>query len=356
MHPLLRWFWVRASCRDGAPSRIAILLDSGVGDTIMALPMIRALRQSFPRASIVAVVNRGTRQVIARNTDLDGIIVFRDSGESARLHWKALRAVRRFRPDVVVVPQTGNILVQILAAYYPGAPMRIKHRFDYPPERKYSDYEFLFTHRPEITPGDHRIFDNLLLLVPLGVDIKKVDPRLSLPVSNWEEENAVRLLEGKGWKPGMATVVMHPGVGTATLNKQWPAERFAEVGKRLISSQDAQIVLVGGRAEVDLCNQIAAQIGRSCFVVAGQCSLAETAAVIRRADCFLSNDSGLMHVAVAVGARGLALYGKTNPVKIGPFQSRIAVLQAPDMEALAVDEVFRKCEEWLRAPVTAKTS
>lgn len=314
----------------------------------MALPMIRAVRQSFPRASVVAVVNRGTHQVMLRNREIDGLFVFRNSDESSQLNWKVLRALRRFRPDVMLVPQTGNILVQILAAYYPGAPMRIKHHFDYPPERNYSDYEFLFTHRPEITTGDHRILDNLLLLAPLGVDIKHLDARVALSISPWEHARARQLLESKGWKQTALTTVMHPGVGTATLNKQWPAGRFGELGKRLATSFDHQIVLVGGKAEVELARQVAADIGRSCFVVAGECSLSETAAVIALGSFFLSNDSGLMHVAAALGVRGLALYGKTNPAKIGPFRSPIAVIRAASMEALTVDEVFEKCEELLR--------
>lgn len=327
------------------PTRIAVLLDSGIGDTLMATPMLRELRRQLPHATILGVVNAGTAQVIARNLDVDGLCVFRQSGESTRFNWSALRALRRFRPEVMIVPQTGNILVQIFAAWYSRAPIRVKHRFHYPPERKYSDFEFLFTRSPEVGRNEHRVKDNLKLLSAVNLENTGSGLDLEFPVSPWSTQHARTLLESKGWDASQHSLCMHPGVGTATLNKQWPVERFAELAKRLAELHAMQIVLVGGKGEIDLCRQIQNEVGRCCFVVSGECSLEETAAVIQLCHLFVSNDSGLMHLAAAMKAKGVALFGPTDPAKIGPLGGDLKVIYADSIQALSVDKVFETIED-----------
>jgi len=326
-----------------APVRVAVLLDSGIGDTLMATPMLRALRRQLPAAAILAVVDRATAQVMARNPDVDGLCVFRHSGDAGKMIWAGLRALRRFRPQVMLAPQTANTLKQILAAYYSGAPVRVKHAFDYPPGRRYSDFEFLFTHRPPVEAGRHRVLDNLALLGALGLNPDLPDAALVFPIPAWSASKVQALLEEKNWTRGRPSVCIHPGVGTATLQKQWPPERFVELGRRLAADHGVQIVLVGGKEEAALCGDIAKGIGSNCVVVAGECTLVETGAVIRLCQWFVSNDSGLMHLASAVGASGVALFGPTNPAKVGPYGGALQVVQASAIEELSVDAVYNKC-------------
>lgn len=348
LRPCLEVCWVRRPFGTGRPQRIAVLVDSGVGDTLMASSLLRELRLQLPNAIILAVVDRGTAQVLTGNPDIDGICLFRNSGMSPKLNWRSLSALRNFHPQVMIVPQTGNTLMQTFAAYYAGAPVRIKHEFRYPTDRRYSDYEFLFTHSPPVSENRHRVWDNLALLEPLGLNAKPVDVSFLFPIGDWETDNARSRLVAKGWNAAIPIACMHPGVGTATLKKQWPAGKFAELGRRLAAGHGVQIVLVGGRAEVELCRQVAGRIGEPCFVVAGECSLAETAAVIKLSRLFVSNDSGLMHLAAAVQARGVAIYGKTNPVKIGPFGGDFRIVQGDDIDSIPVEYVYSKCVELLR--------
>src|ERR1051325_350703 len=340
--------WVRSLPKLKPLERIAILLDSGVGDTLMATPMLRELRRQLPHAAVIALVNRGTAQVLAHNFDVDRLCIFRASGDTIEIDWQALQMARAFRPQAIIAPQTSNVLIQIFAAFYPGAPVRVKHRFDYPADRRYSDFEFLFTHSPPTKGDRHRVWDNLALLGELGLKTETETPALVFPLSSWDILCARQKLERKGWTAASPAICIHPGVGTATLNKQWPANRFAEVGKRLAAKHGLQVVLVGGKGESDLCQRVADHIGPGCFVVAGECSLAETGAVIQSCRFFLSNDSGLMHLAAALGARGLALFGTTNPAKIGPFGGNIHVLQASRIDAITTDEVLRRCDELLQ--------
>src|ERR1051325_5477014 len=221
LHPLLNLVWISPEPQPDRLQRLAVLLDSGVGDTLMATPMLRELRKQLPSIAVVAVVNPSTAQVLARNPDVDGLCLFRGSGDAVKLNWSALRKLRNFRPQAMIVPQTGNILVQIFAAYYSGAPIRVKHRFDYPPGRRYSDFEFLFNRSPAVTPDKHRVWDNLALLNELDLKPPSGFTKLVLvfPLSELDAANARALLESKGWKATRPSLCVHPGVGTATLNK-----------------------------------------------------------------------------------------------------------------------------------------
>lgn len=356
LQPLLVRCWFRRFNKSEPVTRVAVLLDSGVGDTLMATPMLHELRCQFPRASVLAVVDTATAQVLRDNRDVDRLCIFREGGDDGKMRWASLREVRLFRPHAMLVPQTGNTLKQILAACHSGALIRVKHRYEYPPKRSYSDYEFLYTDLPPIDDTRHRVRDNLALLSSLGARQTTEKPVLHFPISAWDVGNSERRLLAKRWSASRCTVSIHPGVGTATLKKQWPAGNFAALGRRLVAEHGVQIVLVGGKGEVELCQQIAAGVGPNSFIMAGECSLAETGAVITLSQLFISNDSGLMHLAAALGSKIVAVYGKTNPVKIGPFGGEARIVQGPDIDSISVDEVYGPCAELLRGHEVRKSA
>src|ERR1041384_1533334 len=90
LQPVLNLLWVRRIENAVQIERIAVLLDSGVGDTLMATPMLHELRRQLPNATILAVVDLATAQVVARNPDVDGACLYREAGDGGKLHWKAL--------------------------------------------------------------------------------------------------------------------------------------------------------------------------------------------------------------------------------------------------------------------------
>lgn len=108
--------------------------------------------------------------------------------------------------------------------------------------------------------------------------------------------------------------------------KRWPPGHFAELGRRL----DAPVVLLGSAKEFDLCQEIAAPVnaGRpgKCQNLAGKTSLADALNLIAAAQCMVSNDSGLMHVAAAMGVRQVALFGSSSPLHTPPLNDRATVL------------------------------
>lgn len=101
--------------------------------------------------------------------------------------------------------------------------------------------------------------------------------------------------------------------------KNWPAERFAETGRQLLERFGGSVTLIGGAADISGCEAIAERIGPRASSTAGKLSLVEALATVRDLDVLITNDSGPMHMAAAVGTPTVAIFGPTDPVRTGPY-------------------------------------
>jgi heptosyltransferase-1 len=111
--------------------------------------------------------------------------------------------------------------------------------------------------------------------------------------------------------------------------KNWPADRFAEAGRRILGRLGGSVTMVGGAADIAGCERIAEQIGPRARSVAGKLSLIEAVSLIGDLDLLVTNDSGPMHMAAAVGTPTVAIFGPTDPVRTGPYGRGHRILRAP---------------------------
>ncbi|HEY8692510.1 MAG TPA: glycosyltransferase family 9 protein, partial [Chloroflexota bacterium] len=114
-------------------------------------------------------------------------------------------------------------------------------------------------------------------------------------------------------------IALHAGGGTYSLARRWPAECFAEVGRRLAQSTGARLVLVGTETDREPHEALARPLGSLALNLTGQTSIKETAAVLRRCRLLVSNDSGAVHLAVAAGTPVVAIFGPSNDHAWGPY-------------------------------------
>jgi len=174
-------------------------------------------------------------------------------------------------------------------------------------------------------------------------------PLPALPVSAAGREAATRLL---GLPPGMPYALLAPGA-TYGPAKRWPAARFAEAGRRM-TAQGWKLFACGGAGEKEACDEVAVACGA--VSLAGRTTLPVMAALCAEARAVVSNDSGMAHLAGAVGARTVAVFGSTSAAWTAPLGARVAVAQRPPvcapcfartcrigyrcLEAVTVDDVL----------------
>ena len=224
---------------------------------------------------------------------------------------------------------------------------------------------FLYTHEVPAPRDLHMIRQHLALLEPLG--IAPPPERMHFVPAETDRRASARWATACGFATDRPFAVIHPGAKWPP--KRWHTDRFAALAGRL-QSLGLQSLVVGSAEECSLVQAVAAPSGDSTFTMAGELSLGALAVLLSHARLFIGNDSGLSHLAAAVGTPAVVLFGPTEPARTGPLQppshslclpiacrpcplyySRDRCLRGHNfcMDLIEVDAVFRAVRSVLRA-------
>lgn len=293
-----------------------------IGDVVMTLPALEALREHYPGNRLVVLARPWVREILASHPAVDDVMVL--GGGDGRLQrlrgvWKAGGRVRRTGFVMAVLFQ--NAIEAALIARLGRVPVRVGYDTD--------GRRFLLTHpvsRKAAPRGVHQTAYYLALVRALGWQGEARPPRLRVPLP--EREAAQALLRREGVRAGRRLVGVAPGAAFGPA-KRWPPERFAAVAERAARAWGADIVVLGSGTDRPACRAVAAASSRPCLDLCGRTGLGQAMALIRACSLFLTNDSGLMHVAAALDVPTLAVFGSTDPTATGPLGARSRVVRTP---------------------------
>ncbi len=334
-----------AGIRARRPQRILIVRQHNqMGDMVCATPALRAVRRAFPEARIALVTAPVNHEVVRHNPDLDQILLFdRAVWRSPPRLLRFLADVRRFRADLAVVLNSVSFSVtSAWIAAVSGAPVIMggdSRPFGWDLSRHL--YSLELPSRPEL--DRHAVLHNLAPLEAVGIAAAGLDT--IVVAAPGEREAAAALLAGL--PADGALLVIHPGAGKAA--NLWPAERFAAIAGRAAAAGERVVVLQGPADGGVVGRFVAALAGAGRDATDGRIRVSPRqpvgvcAALLARCDRFLCNDTGLMHVAGAVGAPTLALFGPTDPALWKPLSPAARALRGEDgrLDTLGVEEVWR---------------
>ncbi len=299
--------------RDLDAPRIALLKPSALGDIVHSLPVLTALRRRFPRAHIAWVVNRAYESLLAGHPDLDETISFDRS--AARAGWwmaarswlHFLRELRRRRFDLVVDLQ--GLLRTGVIARVSGAPRRL----GLSGAREGAAWFYTDVVAMPQPRAMHAVDRYWLVAEALGAgDVPK---RFHVPIPEAARVWAAEQLRGCP-RPWLAV-----GVGSRWLTKRWPAHHFAALTQRALERFGGTAVFVGSGEEAALAQATRQQLIGPARDLTGRTSLPQLAAVLEQADVMLANDTGPLHLAVALGRPVVAPYTCTKAVRTGPYHT-----------------------------------
>ena len=319
-------------------SRILLIKPSALGDVVHTIPVLVKLRARYPRARIDWLITPENAEVVRCHPALTNVVLFARHDFSKRgRRWRALMAffnllkqIRRAKYDLII-----DMHGQVRSAFFSiisGARVRIG--FDRPIKRTVTisaEHDLknvpshgwrgaregswlAYTHRIPIPTLDVHAIDRYLWLGELlGFDDDPPDLKIHLPPE--AIANVQRLLEERGVSADTPLVVLVPG--TIWETKHWTIEGFAGVAREFLREGFA-VALAGTKRDEQRCRQIAAAAPGTCDL-SGKTTPAELAALIRRAEVAVTNDSGSMHVAASLHKPMVSVFGPTNPVHIGPY-------------------------------------
>ncbi|MFQ6131256.1 MAG: glycosyltransferase family 9 protein [Armatimonadota bacterium] len=303
--------------------RILLAALQGIGNTLLAGPTVARLREALPDAEIVAMVASGQSADVlsAIEPSLECLVLpLRLPGAVPPL----LRLRRRF--DVMLTLFPANAAPFNLAARVVGARWRVTHDC---PTRATRSLRFLQNVRVPLRLDAHDVEQNLGLLEPLGIGSPE-QVRLELPLAEREREQAAAFLRQQGLGESEVFIGMHPGSSAERKMdlKRWPAGRFGAVAEAL-AQEGIRTLVFGGPGEGPLKEAVVAAAPHGAILVPAMDFLV-TAAIIGQASAFVSNDSGLMHVAAAEDTPVVGIFGPTDPTRTRPWGSGHIVLRTRD--------------------------
>lgn len=315
-----------------------------IGDAVMSLPVLRAIRRAHPGDRLCVLAPRGPAAIYRAEPSADAVFV-RSSFASDLL------ALRRERfGEAWLLP---NSFRAALVAFLSGAPRRIGYATD--------GRGRLLTHPLPPPPGtEHQLRDYDALLEANSIAPDLEPPRL--PISAGAARQAEQILRVAGLGPGGRLVLLCPGSAFSE-TKRWPPERYAELSDAL-SARGFACAIVIGPAERSLGERVAKGAGSTVPVLGADLDPVALAALLSLALVVVSNDSGPMHLAAAVGTPVVALFGPTDPGRTAPSGAPTRVLdryvfcspcfrtQCPYghecMKEITVEDVARAVEELLK--------
>ena len=346
--------------------RVVVRGTNWVGDSVMTVPALRALRRVLPDAHITLAIRPGARGIFSEADFIDDVLVYDRKGLLSVI--PQIREWRRRKFDLAVLFQ--NAFEAALIPFVAGVPVRLGYATE--------SRQALLSHPlalPDWRSSRHEVFYYLYVITALEQllfgtsSICEADPDASIQISENRKGEATDLLHAHGVREGVPVVAICPG-SINSRAKRWPAGAYAALADRLIDS-NRQVLLIGSKDEADVSQDVTSRMRNRPVVLTGKTSLDQITAVLSAVDLIVTNDTGPAHIGAALGRPTIVIFGPTNPLTTRPFSPVAEILRHPPdcapcmlrdcpidhrcMTAITVDEVFERSHALLKRSSFAKT-
>jgi ADP-heptose:LPS heptosyltransferase len=330
-----------------------LVIDFGqLGDVVLSLPALRALRERFPGARITVAAGHTATEVInlsgyADATMMVDRVALRDGFAPVSVFqiFKFLKEVRRRKFDFVI--DLHSLSETNLLGFFSGAKNRLYSR------RPGRSLDFLSNFQPRPPLEDPKLNRHLIdryldVVSPLGVSHADRQPRLR---TRSADDRAVdQILHKAKADSGSPLVGLFPGAGHPS--RRWPLQRFAELTDFLVRNDQLRVLVFAGPEEADLISQMRRSFPASA-VILERLTISQLASALARLAVFISNDTGPMHIAAAVGTPVVLLLDKRAPETYLPIGDRHQKVYNKLISEIGVEEVYEAARSALTEGRTA---
>ncbi|MFZ5449070.1 MAG: glycosyltransferase family 9 protein [Thermodesulfobacteriota bacterium] len=311
--------------------RVLLISNTALGDTLFSTPAIRALRERYPAWELEVLAHRVFGALLAHNPHVRKIWTY--PGRNRRL-LALVRDLRRRSYDLVIILH-GNDPEATLLAYLSGAPFIIGSAR--------SPLAFVYSAAVAFTDPDKHAIERRLDYVRL-LGAETANKRMDLFLPREETERAATILiEHFGGMPPLL-MALHP-TGSDPY-KWWPADNFIELGNFLYQAYGASLLIISGAGDRPQAEAIAAKLSGPALVTGGRCPLLTVAALLSRCRLLVANDSGPLHLGLALGVPTIGLLGADDPRRVGPYGVEWGVALHKRQEVCNLEPcLLKKCPE-----------
>ncbi len=347
-------------------NKILIIFIAGIGDLILFTPVLKGLLRHDENCEISIIVPPELVQYAGRTPYFADVVVSETSNEFN----PAKRVTQLIKLCIYVIRKKFDIVITPLAVKCTTAALlsrlsRAERKIGYTSN---NDKRSIFTECINIMPFEHDLLQNLKALTRLHINSS--DKKMEFHVSESDRRDAQTFLKDNGIANGDAIVALHPVTyDRKGYNRNWPAERFAQLGYRISREYGMKVIIMGSSGERKVVEGIKAFIGKDAIVQAGKTSIHVAAAILERCKLLICNDSSIMHIAATIGTPMVAIWGLTDPRRRGysgnnqivmkkelscsPCREKTDLQNCETRECLlqiSVEEVFDSCRNILSKP------
>jgi heptosyltransferase-2 len=287
-------------------NKILLIQLWGIGETILTLPAIEALRKRYKKSNIDILVTERNKEVYYENKFINNVKVLKLNPFSIKLF--ILKNLKKYD---LVIDMEEYLNISAVVAFYIG-----KERIGY----SHGIRSKLYTETVDYNDRQHVVYTFLDLLKPLGIK-KTVEKLPKLNYSSSDKKNIDNLLRKYNIRKKDFLVGFGVGAAESAKSRMWPKERFSKLADYLIKKYNCKIILFGNNEEKKLLNELQNSIinKNKSFNVAGLTNVRGMFYLVSLCKLFIGNDSGPMHVAAAQHVPTIGLFGCNLPVRFAPF-------------------------------------
>lgn len=292
-----------------------------IGDAVMTTPAIRAIRKRFPNSHVSLLAKPWVMPVFENSEHIDRLLIYDDKGRHKGIFGKfrLARDLKKYHFDAAILLQ--NAFEAALITFLAKIPLRVGYNTDV--------RQLLLTHAVSCTDEIKKKHQtDYYLNIIRGIGMKEDNRELYLELNQRDRLRAEKTLLEQHLSLDDKIVGINPGA-TYGPAKQWPLDRYAHLADKIQAFTGGRIIIFGGPNDRNLGKKISQKMQHRPIDLSGKTSLGEAMALIERCDLFITNDSGLMHVAAALDVPLIAVFGSTNSITTGPLSQNSRIVQVP---------------------------
>ncbi|MEM7828151.1 MAG: lipopolysaccharide heptosyltransferase II [Candidatus Aenigmatarchaeota archaeon] len=300
--------------------KILIRVPNWIGDAVMSLPAISAIKKGFKNSEVCILGKPWVAPIYFNNPMIDRIIEYRSGDLHKGLIGKVrlINQIKRERFEIAILFQ--NAIEAAILAFLARIPIRVGYNTDLRGP--------LLTHSVK-RPWKRKIHHTeyyLEMIRSSGLVKDVLNDYPNIFISSEEKRWAREFLISNGFLMDKPIVGINPGASYGPA-KRWFPERFATVGNELSKLFDASVILFGSSEDVKICREISSMLTGRFLDLSGKTTLRHLISIISQCSVFITNDTGPMHIAAAIGVPVVAIFGSTDPDLTGPVGKYVSIIR-----------------------------
>ncbi len=306
------------------PKNILIVRNDRIGDVVLSLPLAGLIKKHYPDCKVTFLLRNYTKDIANDHPSIDDIIILKEDNGRIPV-WKNVNQLKKgsFDASIIVYPTFITALIIFLA--------RVKFRVG----SGYRWYSFLFNkkvfeHRKYAEKHELEYNVNLLKVFGIEENISTKNVLFDIHINKTSMDRVDKILTDSGVEFEKNIIIVHPGSGGSAIDL--PIGKFSELVKNLSLPNDVNIIITGNENEKNICRKIGANT--NAIDLSGKFNLSEIICLISLSDIFISNSTGPIHIAAALGKSIVGFYPKIracSPERWGPYTHK-KVIFTPEIE------------------------